>query len=472
MNREAGRTTVDRGPEAAGRTFSETYAERFAGIGIEDLPAEVVRTVVSGLIDVAGLCIAARRADYVRAARAACDDAGGPCTALGHEDGLGAAGAALVNGVAAHGEDFDDTLEGSPAHCGAVVVPAVLAVCERYGLAGRDFVRGAACGFELMCRLNRTVPGGMHRACFHPTAVTGAFGASFGAGAALGLGARQLAMAMGIAGSLCSGIIEYLTDGAWTKRLHGGWAAQSGIRAALLARHGFTGPRTVFEGEHNAFRAFSPSVEPDYEALAGGLGETWVAEQIAFKPYACGTMIHPYIDCMMRLAESGAGAGDVADVECRTSPLIVHRLWEPLAAKQAPPNAYAAKFSVPYCLAVAFHDRAVGLEQFTEARVADPAVRALASRIRYVIDPDDEYPANYRGHLRVRFRDGRIEEYVQPHFRGGVREPLRRGEIVAKFRSNVRYGGWSAARGEELLALCIGIADAPAPLDLSRFRGG
>ena len=116
--------------------------------------------------------------------------------------------------------------------------------------------------------------------------------------------------------------------------MHAGWAAQSGLRAAQLARAGFTGPRTVFDGPHNVFRAFSPSVDPDRDALIGGLGETWVAEQIAFKPYACGTMIHPYIDCMLRLAEHCADAGEIADIECKTSELIVHRLWEPLGDKQ------------------------------------------------------------------------------------------------------------------------------------------
>ena len=451
------------------RSVAERYAHCFAGLEVEDLPAPVAAIVVSELVDVAGLCIAARNTGYVQAARAA-EDAGGDATALGHRGGLSAAGAALVNGVAAHGEDFDDTLEGSPAHCGAVVVPAVLAACERHGRSGRDFVRGTAAGLELMCRLNRAVPGGMHKACFHPTAVTGVFGATLGVGIALGLRESELVMGLGIAGSLSSGIIEYLTDGAWTKRLHAGWAAQSGLRAAQLARAGFTGPRTVFDGPHNVFRAFSPSVDPDHGALIDGLGETWVAEQIAFKPYACGTMIHPYIDCMLRLAEHCADAGEIADIECRTSELIVHRLWEPLGDKRAPANGYAAKFSVPYCLAAAFHDRAVGIEQFTEERVADPALRALAARVRYVIDPDDDYPANYRGHLRVRFSDGRVDEYAQPYFRGGVREPLGREEIAAKFRDNIRYGGWSDARGEDLLEFCTGVAQVPASLDLSPFR--
>ncbi len=456
-----------------GDTHADVLAERiaghFAGLTAADLPASLVSIAVSDLIDVAGLCIAARNSDYVRAALRSCD-AGGACTALGHLQGLAPTGAALVNGTAAHGEDFDDTLEGSPAHCGAVVAPAVLAVCERHGRGGEDLLSGLAAGLELMCRLNRTVPGGMHKACFHPTAVTGTFGASLGAGVALGLGKKELTMALGIAGSLSSGIIEYLTEGTWTKRLHGGWAAQSGIRAALLAREGFTGPRTVFEGPHNLFRAFAPSVEPDHDALVGGLGDTWVAQQLAFKPYACGTMIHPYIDCMIRLAGDGTDAEEIAEIECRTSELIVHRLWEPLAEKQSPVNGYAAKFSVPYCLAAAFHDHAAGLEQFTDERVADPALRALAAKVRYVVDPHDDYPVNYRGHLRVRFRDGRVAEYGQPHFRGGVREPLGREEIAAKFRENVRYGGWSLSKGEELFDFCSGVAAARAPLDLSPFR--
>ena len=455
---------------AATPSFAERYAQCFSRLAVEDLPAPVTAIVISDLIDVAGLCVAARNTDYVQSARAAVDGAG-DATALAHRGGLPAAGAALVNGVGAHGEDFDDTLEGSPAHCGSVVVPAVLAACERYGRSGRDFVRGTAAGLELMCRLNRTVPGGMHKACFHPTAVTGAFGASFGVGIALGLEEREVVMALGIAGSLASGIIEYLTDGAWTKRLHSGWAAQSGLRSVEFARAGFTGPRTVFEGTHNVFRAFAPTVEPNHDALIGGLGETWVAEQIAFKPYACGTMIHPYIDCMMRLAESGTDASEIADIECSTSELILHRLWEPLGDKQAPANGYLAKFSVPYCLAAAFHDRAVGIDQFTDARVADPALRALAAKVRYVVDPDDDYPTNYSGHLRVRFNDGRVEEYAQPYFRGGVREPLGREEIAAKFRNNVRYGGWETSSGDELLEFCTGIADASGRLDLSQFRG-
>ena len=159
----------------------------------------------------------------------------------------------LINGTAAHGEDFDDTFEGGPVHAGAVIVPAVLAACERHRLHGQAALIGIAVGVESICRLGLVAPKAVHKAGFHPTAIFGAMGAAAGVGAALGLDIRQIVDALGIAGSMAGGIIEYLAEGAWTKRLHAGWAAQSGIRAALLASQGFVGPRTVFEGVHGLF---------------------------------------------------------------------------------------------------------------------------------------------------------------------------------------------------------------------------
>src|SRR3954467_6143490 len=201
------------------------------------------------LIDIAGLCVAARRTDYVRAALAGWES-DGRCTAIGQARALDSAGAAFVNGTAAHGEDFDDTFEGGPVHAGAVIVPAVLAVAERERLAGRDVLAGIAVGCEFMCRASMVAPKRIHKAGFHPTAVLGALGAAAGVATAMRLSARQFVDALGVVGSMASGIIEYLAEGAWTKRLHPGWAAQAGIRACDLARHGFVGPRTVLEGTH------------------------------------------------------------------------------------------------------------------------------------------------------------------------------------------------------------------------------
>src|SRR5256886_12041267 len=228
-------------------SVAETLAQKIVALNPGALPAATTRKCEDLLIDVVGLCVTARNEDYIRSALAGCDD-DGPCTAIGHARTLTAAGAAFVNGTAAHGEDFDDTFEGGPVHAGAVIVPAVLAACERHNPDGRMALIGIAIGTEVLCRLSLVVPKAVHKAGFHPTAVFGAMGAAAGVGAALGLNARQIVDALGIAGSMAGGIIEYLAEGAWTKRLHAGWAAQSGIPAAVLARQGVGGPRTAVEG--------------------------------------------------------------------------------------------------------------------------------------------------------------------------------------------------------------------------------
>jgi 2-methylcitrate dehydratase PrpD len=419
------------------------------------------------LIDVVGLCIAARNEDYVRSALKASDD-DGPCTALGHARTLGAAGAALVNGTAAHGEDFDDTFEGGPVHAGAVIVPAVMAACERHGGSGADALAGMAVGIEVMCRLGLVAPKMVHKAGFHPTAVFGAMGAAAAVGRALRLNAGQLVDAFGIAGSMASGIIEYLAEGASTKRMHAGWAAQSGLRAALLARAGFSGPRTVFEGVHGFFHGFANMLPTDFSALIGDFGSRWVAQALAFKLYPCGTMTHPYIDCARRLG-ARLKADDVVDMVCDVGEGTVHRLWEPLAAKQAPNNGYAGKFSTPYCIATGFIRGNVGLADFTDVAVQEPAVVALARKVSYRIDPDNPYPNNFTGHIRATLRDGRVVEERQPHMRGGAHEPLTRKDIEAKFLLNARHGGYDDARAQAALRAAAGVFGGR--VDLSALRG-
>jgi 2-methylcitrate dehydratase PrpD len=438
----------------AGQAVAELFAAWAAALEAEAIP-ETARTVARhALLDVAGLCIAARGTDYVSAALAAWD-AEGPCTGLGHRRGLDAAGAAFINGTAAHGEDFDDSFEGTPVHASAVVLPAVLAAAERHGLAGPDLLRGYAVGSELICRLALVAPTAIHRAGFHPTAVIGALGAAAGVGACLRLSPRQLTDALGIAGSMASGIIEYLAEGTWTKRLHAGWAAQAGLRAALLGREGFLGPRTVLEGEHGFFRAFGiPAITPDFRFVTEGLGSEWQMARIAFKPYACGTMLHPFIDCAIRLAREGVAAAEVREVICRVGEGTVHRLWEPLAEKRTPSTSYSAKFSGPFAIALGLVDRAAGLEQFADARMRDPDLLRLAARVRYQIDPNNEYPRNYTGDVRVVLHDGSVREVLQPHLRGGVREPLGHAEITGKFRANAAYGRWLQSEVGRLEAWC------------------
>src|SRR5450631_4015895 len=439
-------------------SVAEALADKIVALRVGGLPEATTRKCEDLLIDVVGLCVTARNQDYIASALAGWDD-DGLCTAIGHARTLNAAGAAFVNGTAAHGEDFDDTFEGGPVHAGAVIVPAVLAACERHNPDGGMALIGIAVGTEVLCRLSLVVPKAVHKAGFHPTAIFGAMGAAAGVGAALGLNAKQIVDALGIAGSMAGGIIEYLAEGAWTKRLHAGWAAQSGLRAALLARQGFVGPRTVFEGAHGLFNGFAHTSKGDYGALTADFGSRWVTDTLAFKPYPCGTMAQPYIDCARRLAARGVKAEDIGEIACEVAEGTVHRLWEPLADKQRPRNGYAAKFATPYLLATGFVRGGVGLGAFTEAAIRDTDVLALAAKVKYAIDPQNPYPSNYTGHIRATLRDGSVIEERQPHMRGGAQEPLTRQDVTDKFALNAQHGGWNKTQGEAALRLLAGLYD-------------
>jgi 2-methylcitrate dehydratase PrpD len=451
-------------------SISQEFSTWATSLSHNLIPMDVQNSIGNALLDYAGLCVSARNLDYVSAMIRACS-APGNCTAIGHETPVDLASAALINGTAAHGEDYDDTFEGTPVHTGAVIMPAVLTAVERFELSGKDALRGIAVGTELMCRMALVAPMGVHRAGFHPTAVIGAMGAAAGVSAALGSTKQEMTDAIGIAGSFASGIIEYLAEGSWTKRLHAGWAAQSGVRAALLGREKFMGPRTVMEGEHGFFFGFSSATIPnDFSKITEGLGQNWHAANIAFKPYACGTMTQPFIDCAIQLAQQGVSPNEISSITCKVGEGTVHRLWEPLSEKRNPSTAYSAKFSVPYCVAAGIIDQAAGLAQFTDERVANQAVRNLANRVSYEIDPENEYPANYSGHLRATLKDGSVQEIEQPHMRGGAHEALSRDELVAKFKANVAFGGWSDSAADQLQYFCEGFAEASDLKELSKFR--
>ncbi len=447
---------------------SEKLAEQALALTPEKIPAGVRARIEELLIDVVGLCVAARNTEYMRSVIAAVD-AGGPCTAIGHPATFGAGTAALINGTATHGEDFDDTFEGGPVHSSATVVPGVLAACEAYGRDGRSVLIGIAAGIEATCRLSMVRPKAIHKSGFHPTSVLGTMGATLGVAAALGLDRRQTVDALGNAGSFAGGIIEYLAEGAWTKRLHTGWAAQAGIQAARFGAQGFFGPRTVLEGTHGLFNGFARSAEGDYAVLTDGFGEKWVIEGITFKPYATGTMNQPYVDCALRLAKKGIRAEDVADILCETAEGYVHRLWDPLPSKHRPPNEYVAKFSAPFNIAVAFVTGGAGLSAFTEKTVRDERILALASKVRYVVNPNDPYPKAYTGHIRMTLKDGRVIEELQPHIRGGIHEPLTRAEIEGKFCGNCEFGGWPRERAQRFLDAVPKFFGGP--LDLKPLRG-
>ena len=407
---------------------------------LKDLPTPVVDRARLLTLDTLGCCLASVRYDFGRAVRATAERLGGRPESLVVGGGVrvAAANAVLANATLAHGLDFDDTREDAIVHTGSVAVPTSLAVGEATGATGRAVLTAIVGAVEVMCKIGLAVPGKFHARHYHPTALTGTFAAAAAAGKLYGLSEDELVRAFGICGSQAAGIIEYLADGSWTKRLHPGWNAHAGVTAALLAQSGFTGPETVLEGEHGFYRAFAGGVEPArLDELLASLGRVWELEQLTFKPYPCGSIAQPYMDCALRLRENrGVRADDIVEIRCRTAAGPVPRLWEPLASKHAPQNGYAAKFSLPYLLAAILTRGRASLAEFEDDVVRDPQILSVASRVGYELDATIDYPRQFVGHLRARLKDGRVVEEWQDHPRGGPDSPMSREEIESKFRGN------------------------------------
>jgi len=421
-------------------TCSETLAHWIHSLQLNDISDAARIATEDTVTDTVGLTIAALDTDYGEAVQKAFHTPG-ECTVWGLSGKIDMAGAAIINGTCGHGEDFDNTFEGCPVHSGVVIVPAVFAAAEAMQLSRRDVAKGLVVGIEVANRLGVISGKGIHTAGFHPTAILGTMGAAAGVAAAMGQTVQQIRDTLGVAGSMAAGIIEYLADGSWTKRMHAGWAAQSGIRAAQMGAAGFRGPGTVFEGVHGLYAAFAPSISPDFTPLTEGLGSHWESARVAFKPYACGTMTQPFIDCAVRLKEKGISPEDIAEITCEAGEGTVHRLWEPLALKQSPPTSYAAKFSSPYTIAAGLIHGGAGLAEFTDEAVRDPRALALAAKVTYVIDPDNEYPKNYTGHIRAKLKDGTVVEERQGQLRGGTKDPMTREQILEKARANLIFAG-------------------------------
>jgi 2-methylcitrate dehydratase PrpD len=422
-------------------TFAQKLGTFAAGLTPAALPRDVVEQAARLLLDTAGVTLAAVPEDFAGSIQTVARGLGGPpeSSLWGAPEQVGMAAAVLANGTLAHGLDYDDTLEEAIVHTGSCCATAALAAGEARHASGAEVLTALVAGVEVMAAVGSACPGTFHRRGFHPTALCGAFGAAAATGRLLGLTAAQLATAFGLCGSQASGIIEYLADGSWTKRLHAGWAAHAGVVAAHLAQAGFTGPRTVFEGTHGFYRAFGgePPDPGRLAALADGLGREWAIQRLMFKVYPCGSINQPYMDCAARIrTRPGFDPKAIRAVVCRTAEGPIHRLWEPIAEKRRPTTPYGAKFSLPYCIALVLVEGQAGVDGFSEARTRDPRILEVAGKVGYIVDPSLPYPRRFTGHVRVELADGQVLEEAQDAPRGGAEYPLAPDELREKFRVN------------------------------------
>ena len=440
--------------------IAEEFSSWSKNLKVKDIPEKTKLTLQFLMKDICGIILSARNEDYIKSLVETYKGSGN-LISLGHSERFDLFSSAIIAGTAAHGEDFDDTFEGNPMHVGATMIPAMLSAAQKFNLDGDQILKGLAVGSELICRLALVAPTAMHKQSFHPTAVCGTFGVAAGLSSVLDLSEKQMVSALGVAGSFTSGIIEYLAEGSWTKRVHPGWSANSGMNATLIAKSGFYGPRTVFEGKHGFFEAFAlKEIERDYSHLTNELGKRWENQNLAFKPFACGTMAQPFVDCAIKIRKKIKNLNEISSITAKVGEGTVHRLWEPLKEKRQPSTPYSAKFSVPYCVAVGFIRGDAGLNEFNEKSINDKEILSLASKVNYEIDPNNEYPKNYTGTLICKTSDNEFSEH-QPCFRGGVKEPLTKDDIDKKYNANLNYSKISEENKKNLNNFIETLFDKP-----------
>jgi len=416
------------------------YVADFAlNLDFDDIPEGVRRTAVEHILDGYGLALSGHAEEghailrrYAQRASAVEE-----VVVFGTSLRSSAELAALVNGQAMHAMDYDDTqLSTNPAsvyglltHPTTPVLGATSAVAELVGASGRDLLTAYVAGVEVACRTSDASDPRHYQKGFHSTGTFGAIGAAAGAAKLFGLTMEQTLFCLGIAASLSGGYRENF--GTMTKPLHAGQAAQAGVFAARLAHDGFTAARNILEAKRGMYEASSDGYEP--ARIEGKLGSPFFLEEpgVSIKPYPSGSLSHPGQDAVLDLVlEHDLRPEDVTEAIAGTNSATTNALIYPL-----PQTALEAKFSFPFCLAIAILRHKVGIEEFRDEVVLDPEVQELMKRCHHVVD--EEIDARGFQHMDTRvvikLKDGRVLEKLESFATGHPNKPMTREQLETKF---------------------------------------
>jgi len=437
---------------SAGESAGERIARAMLELRTDDLPAAVLLAGIERILDTVGVAVAAigdPAADSVAAAALATDN-GGDVPVWGRGTSASARTAALVNGTAAHALDFDDSLFSSIMHAGAVVVPTALAVAAQHPVSGHDLLAAIACGYQVADLLGRQTPGVFQAHGFQPSAVLGVFAGVVTAARLRGLDTTTALHAIGLAGSMSSGLMEFLDAGGHGKPLQVGWAAQSALFAVDLALAGAEGPATVLEGRYGIFRSFARSELPaDLDVWSDH-----AILRVATKPYPVCHGIHDpadlWRDTIAELRARGIDpVSDVAELTCVVSAFTVRLTLDPIEVKRRPATPHQARFSLPYCLARIALDGTLGNDAFTPEAIRDPYAARFADHVTYEVDEDGVLPGTTRTRLRLRTADGTVVERELHRNRDARTGLFGPDDLRAKFTRNLvgRTGPAAAERG-------------------------
>ena len=417
--------------------YTRGMAEFVANLRFEDIPADVRQRIKLLMLDSLGCALYGAKLEWSRILQRRLGelDTTRMCAVWGTKQRISAPHAALINGTQVQGFELDDVHRQGMLHVGSVVLPALIAVTEfRQGLSGKEFLTAAVAGYEIGPRVGICMGPEHLEQGFHTGATFGVFSAAAGSARGLKLDAAKTVHALGIAGTQAAGLMA-AQFGAMVKRMHSGRSSQSGLYGALLAEAGFTGIINVFESEYGGFcTTFSRSTDRfKIEELTAGFGSEWQTMGIALKFYSCVASNHTTLDALRLMQEEhpfGANDVDKIVVHC-TQATAVHVGW-----KYQPQGLTSAQLNLPYCVATLLLDGDVFVDQFDEARVADPARMALAEKVDVREDPAYTAQGSKSRHLvrvEVHLKGGRKMERVVAAGRGNEHNFASEADVVAKF---------------------------------------
>lgn len=427
-------------PDAAPPTCATTAAHWLARLDLADVPDDVIAHAKLRMLDMLGVALAASALDYGRVIRAAVLELGGAGTSaiVGFPDRVAPVWAAFGNGALAHALIFDDTHNETIVHPSGPVVGAALAVAAASQTRGSELLTAVIGATEITCRLGLAAVGQLHKSGFQPTAILGPLGAAFVASRLYRLDVGTTIHAVGNCGSFASGINESWSDGTWTQLLHPGWAAHSGVAAAVLARAGWSGPASVVEGRFGLLHSHvqQPGYAFAFDRITRGLGSEWESRRISFKPYPCAHVLHPFLDAILALRDQGLTAAGTKRIECRIARYMVPVVCEPAAGKRQPASDAQARTSLQFSVAEALVTGRLDASSYSAAALRDPRILSLAQRVDYAIDESAPDSRQFKGWIIAETDDGQRLERIEPFNRGSPDHPLRPDEVLDKFHRN------------------------------------
>lgn len=419
-------TATDIGTPAA-----QTLAAYATSLKYDEIPAEVIARAKACMIDTIAVASFGASLPWCRIVNdyANRNSAPGKASVLGTPLKLRAPFAALANGAAGHAFEMDSLCQpGVGVHVGTSLLAPGLAVAQECGASGRDLLTAFVAGSEIMYRVGDASRHSPEKVGFHSPGLTGVFGGAITAGLLMKLDSARMAHALGIGGSLCSGLLEFSkSGGGMVKRLHLGRAAEGGVMAASLAREGFTGPAQVFEGKFGFFKVFCDEVDPP--RLTAGLGSTWHTMKTMMKRYPCHITAHVPVTAVLEIkAAHGISGDDIAEITVASSEKMVshHNIPEPQ-------DITMAQYSTPFCVALAFYRDPRDPSQFSDAAIADAQIRALCRKVKLEADTTLVKDNQFATRMTVRLNNGKIITHETQVFPGMPRRPLSDTELREKY---------------------------------------